>query len=107
MDRKISPCGYCTRVRDPRACENKNCMLWRQWFIDRWEAMRGAVRAQMDGRPEPVGVAVSGTRYAAPNQVERYLQTDPCESCLCPRDLCQTPCGLRKNWQRAREDVLL
>lgn len=108
MDRKLSPCGYCTRVREPRECENKSCMLWRQWFIDRWEAMRTAVRVQMDtARAEPVGAAVSGTHYAAPSQVELYLQTDPCGACLCPRDLCRTPCRIRRTWDRAREDVLL
>ena len=106
MERKLSPCSYCTRVPDPRDCENKACMLWRRWFIERWEQMRSSVRCRMDTfQPEPVGACVSGTHYAAPNQVERYLRTDPCEACLCPRDLCRTPCRLRRNWDQAREDV--
>ena len=61
MARKVSPCMYCTRVPDPRACENKNCMLWRSWFIERWETMRAAVRENMDAvATEPVGAVVSG-----------------------------------------------
>ena len=105
MDKKISPCGDCTRVRDPRNCDNKDCMLWRQWYIGRWEAMRSAVRSAMDVAPEKVGAVVSGTHYAAPNQVELYLRTDPCGGCLCPRDLCKSPCAARKNWDKARQEV--
>ena len=66
MTNPISPCGYCTRVSDPRECENKNCMLWRKWYIDRWDTMRAAIRVRMDAPGVPVGVCVSGTYYAAP-----------------------------------------
>ena len=38
-----SPCLNCTRVKDPKNCENKNCPVWREWFIRRWEEMRKAV----------------------------------------------------------------
>ena len=107
MTNKLSPCGYCTRVADPRECENKNCMLWRKWYIDRWDAMRAAVRVHMDVPGQPVGVCVSGTHDAAPHQVTAYLEADPCESCLCPRSLCTTPCRTRISWDRARQEVLL
>ena len=107
MNGKISPCGYCTRVADPRQCENKNCMLWRKWYIDRWEAMRAAVRLRMDQPAAPVGVCVSGTYYAAPHQVEAYLEADPCVGCLCPQDLCGTPCRAKASWERSRREVLL
>ena len=105
MINKVSPCGYCTRVPDSRECDNKNCMLWRQWYIDRWDAMRAAVRGRMDTPGAPVGVRVSGTHYAAPHQVTAYLEADPCDSCLCPRDLCTTPCRIRAGWDRARGEV--
>ena len=38
-----SPCLACTRVRDPKNCENKLCREWQAWFIDRWEAMRTSI----------------------------------------------------------------
>ena len=34
------PCSTCTRVEDPKDCENKRCQTWRDWFIQRWEQMR-------------------------------------------------------------------
>ena len=30
------PCGKCTRVKDPKNCENKGCQVWRKWFLKRW-----------------------------------------------------------------------
>lgn len=107
MEKKVSPCLSCTRVKDPRDCENKNCQLWRRWFIGRWEALRADARAGMEQPPEKVGVTLSGATYAAPHQVKAYLAADPCENCLCPKDLCRLPCRLKLNWQKAREDVLL
>lgn len=35
----LSPCIRCTRVVDPDACENKNCKLWKTWFLRRWAAI--------------------------------------------------------------------
>lgn len=35
-----NPCCSCTRVRDPRNCENKHCTVWRKWFSERWEEIR-------------------------------------------------------------------
>lgn len=35
-----SPCLTCTRVKDPRDCENKTCERWRRWFISWWEGVR-------------------------------------------------------------------
>lgn len=36
-----SPCDGCTRVSCPAACENKNCKLWKAWFLRRWAAIYG------------------------------------------------------------------
>ena len=42
MDAKaVSPCVGCTRVIDPGACENKNCKVWKAWFLRRWAAIYG------------------------------------------------------------------
>lgn len=35
-----SPCKTCTRVKDPKNCENKICRDWQIWFLDRWESLR-------------------------------------------------------------------
>lgn len=37
---KEKPCDTCTRVKDPRNCENKECKeckVWRMWFLKAWE----------------------------------------------------------------------
>lgn len=106
--RQVSPCLTCTRVKDPQNCENKNCNVWRNWFLMRWEQLRSCARREKDCTvPKPLGVPLGGRHYAAPHQVETYLSTDPCKNCLCPRDLCATPCRVRRNWEQAREDVFV
>lgn len=103
---KNSPCQRCTRVRDPEACENKNCQAWQQWFIARWNRMRQMPRQlRQQSQPEPVGVSLGGRHYAAPHQVSHYLHTDPCHSCLCPSDLCVDPCRVRLAWEKAVREV--
>lgn len=32
----VSPCVGCTRVSNPSGCENKNCKVWKAWFLRRW-----------------------------------------------------------------------
>jgi len=54
-----------------------------------------------------VGVEIGGKHYAAPNQVENYLHNDPCDGCGCPRELCDTPCRVKRGWLEARQDVFL
>ena len=39
MDNK-NPCLTCTKVQDPKNCENKSCKEWREWFIQAWEKLR-------------------------------------------------------------------
>lgn len=102
-----SPCMRCTRVADPRACENKDCRQWQQWFIGKWNAMRVAPRLDMEQLPrQPEGVCIGGRYYATPHKVSHYLQTDPCEKCLCPRDLCTLPCRIKRDWLTARQNIL-
>ena len=35
-----SPCLTCNRVADPSDCQNKNCVQWKTWWLDRWEQIR-------------------------------------------------------------------
>lgn len=108
MDNRISPCMGCTRVKDPRDCENKNCMLWQKWFLHRWESLRKAFLVQMHTAPrETAGVPIGGRRYASPHQVRAYLHADPCSGCVCDKDLCHEPCPSRRSWEMARRDVFL
>lgn len=97
------PCLTCTRVRDPQNCENKVCKDWRAWFIDRWEAMRKQVRADMDRTPvAECGVPLGGQRYASPHRVAAFLMHDPCNTCYCPKDVCSKPCQLKLAWQEQK-----
>lgn len=102
-----SPCVRCTKVKDPRDCENKDCRLWQTWFIEKWNDMRIAPRLAVETRPRQAeGVCIGGRYYALPHRVKSYIHTDPCEKCLCPRDLCAIPCRVKRDWLAAREDVL-
>ena len=103
-----SPCLKCTRVDDPRSCENKNCQVWRNWFVSRWDHLRLQTRLVREKIPTQMeGVNIGGTTYALPHRVHSYLETDPCEKCLCPRDLCMLPCKQKRNWLKAKEEVFL
>ena len=103
-----SPCLRCTRVTDPRECENKNCKLWQQWFLQRWALIHAYPRAKMDQQAlKSEGVSIGGTVYALPHRVRAYRAADPCEKCLCPKDLCKTPCRQKQVWLQAKEDSFL
>lgn len=101
------PCNRCTKVPHPWDCDNKECPRWRKWFIHRWDTLRAMPRLSIEKRPrEPEGLYIGGNYYALPHRVDNYLNTDPCEKCLCPRDLCTIPCRVRRDWQAVREKVL-
>ena len=34
------PCTNCRKVEHPQQCDNKECKLWRAWFLWRWEQLR-------------------------------------------------------------------
>lgn len=105
---KKSPCLNCTRVRDPRGCDDKNCKLWQAWFVGKWDDMRFAQRLAMEKvKLEQEGVCIGGEHYALPHRVNSYLGSDPCENCRCPKDLCALPCKVKRAWLKAREDVFL
>lgn len=101
-----SPCLTCTRVRDPKSCENKVCKDWQAWFIDRWEAMRKNVRQAMESSTaEDIGIPLGGERYASPHRVREYMEEDPCDRCLCPKDVCHRPCPVRIAWAEKQSGV--
>ena len=100
------PCNRCERVADPRNCDNKDCRLWQKWFIEKWNTMRAAPRLAIEKRPrETEGICIGGQFYALPHRINSYLTKDPCESCLCPRDLCAIPCRMKRDWLTTRKDV--
>ena len=106
--RYSSPCLTCTRVPDPRACDNKECRPWRQWFIDRWALIHAYGRYHMEQTElRPTGVVIGGKVYTQPDRVRNYLSKDPCEGCICSKDLCSVPCRNKRIWLRNREDVFL
>lgn len=103
-----SPCLNCRRVDKPAECENKNCKLWQRWFVEKWNTLRAEPRLAAEHRPKEMeGVVVGGVRYALPHRVRGYLEKDPCQGCLCPRDLCVIPCRAKRDWLQAKEDVML
>lgn len=106
--RTPSPCLGCRKVSDPRACEDKQCPDWQKWFLQRWSLIHSYHRRQMENAQlKPVGVTIGGKPYAAPHQVSKYLHTDPCTACLCPKELCSEPCRVRRAWDEARQEAFL
>ena len=101
-----SPCLHCTRVRDPKNCENKTCKDWQAWFIDRWNTMRAHVRSEIGtAAMKEEGVPLGGYRYPSAHQLPQYLQTDPCSTCPCPKDACHTPCPVKAAWDETQREV--
>ena len=101
-----SPCLHCKRVRDPENCENKLCKDWQAWFIDRWEAMRKHVRAELDATPlAEVGVPLGGRLYSSPHRVREYIRKDPCLSCMYPKAYCNAPCPAKLAWNQSVGEV--
>ena len=95
-----SPCLRCSRVDDPRDCDNKNCGVWRAWFIYKWDLLRTqAMPAET--------ASEDAFRYEAPGYVRAHLQKDPCEGCLYPKDLCGSPCRTKRSWEEQRQEVFL
>ncbi len=104
---RYSPCLSCTSVRDPGNCENKNCVRWRNWFIRRWDTIRCYPRMEMEQKqPTLDGVNIGGISYMLPHRLREYLQKDPCSSCVCPKDLCSTPCPTKRAWLTSRNEVI-
>ena len=99
--KKQSPCLTCRRVRDPENCGNKLCRDWQAWYIDRWDDIRRLIRRGMENAQlHEEGVQVGGTLYSHPDRVREFLQANPCDGCLCPKDLCETPCTVREVWDK-------
>ena len=104
MKKDISPCIYCTKVACPENCENKNCGDWQEWFIRRWELIRGFPRYHMEIAPlEQPGIYLGGRKYTHPETIRQYLRKDPCQNCVCPKDLCKMPCPTRRAWDLERK----
>ena len=97
------PCLNCRRVDDPLACDNKCCKVWQKWFCESWDRLRRQPRLSREAKPVRAGTDIGGVRYALPHQVDDYLDRDPCEGCLCPRDLCGIPCRVKRDWLRTKE----
>ena len=38
---KMSPCENCTRTVNPGMCEDKTCVRWRRWYLQRWALIHG------------------------------------------------------------------
>lgn len=98
MSYTSSPCLTCARVLNPEKCENKNCGVWRRWFLKSWDNIRAYPRAAVENaRRTPIGVPLGGVYYAHPHRVREYRAVNPCQDCYA-RSLCSEPCALLKDW---------
>ena len=100
-----APCRRCTRVTDPRKCENQKCTVWRSWFRESWGEIRAYPRRQMDtAKTLPLGVRIGGRYYLHPDHLRAHCKKDPCVGCESPCELCKTPCRMKKNWEQIRKE---
>ena len=103
-----SPCATCFRVKNPAACENKNCKVWREWFSAAWDRARLQPVLQRQLHSHGIStVNIGGTHYAMPHQVKEYLQDDPCKHCPFPKELCNSPCPAKRSWSEITKEVPL
>ena len=102
-----SPCLTCTRVKDPRNCENKLCKDWQNWFVERWDAMRASIYAgTVPLAVDRNAITVGGYQYSHPDHVRQFLRYKPCLTCNCPEDLCKEPCTLLVVWEAMKEKAV-
>lgn len=100
------PCQVCYQVKNPAACENKDCKRWRSWFVTQWDSSRQRLLHAADVQPRRVqGIPLGGRYYYHPEHLMEYLDKDPCKICYLAGCGCQVPCQLRKNWVNAREEA--
>ncbi len=48
------PCRTCYQVKDPVACENKECKRWRAWFVTQWDKSRQRLLQTVEVQPQRV-----------------------------------------------------
>lgn len=100
------PCRNCYQVADPVACENKDCKLWRAWFIAHWNELRKRAQKLVEMEAErSQGIPLGGRHYYHPDYLKRYFEKDPCKVCYLAQCRCEEPCGLRRNWENAKEEA--
>ena len=99
-----SPCETCTSVVVPRRCDNKECPVWRAWWLERWEQIRSCVRARLN-MPPVEDPAKDKFQYDTPEHVRRYLKEKPCEKCQVPKDLCHGACRSLRRWEEFRKEI--
>lgn len=105
MRYELSPCTYCCRVADPKNCDNKKCVPWKQWFLTRWEDTRKLFRESKEITSHiPMGIPLGGHYYPHPHQTREFLENGPCKHCKIPKDICYTPCPAQLQWKRFKEE---
>ena len=98
------PCRVCCLVKNPAACENKECKPWRMWFTNTWNRRRREVLGKMEGEGQVLrGVSIGGRRYYNPDDLRQYLRTNPCAACHMGSGNCTSPCRIKQNWEMAKE----
>lgn len=103
---QISPCTYCSRVPDPRQCDNKKCVPWQKWFLAKWEETRKQFSVPYrKAVPAEGGIPLGGHRYPHPHRVREYRENGPCPACKLPKELCTAPCPAQEAWLKGKEKV--
>lgn len=96
-----SPCESCPR-NNTRQCSGKDCQPWLIRYRYRQKKINAYARKLAgDIRPQSGSVWV----YPHPDEVRRYLDTDPCDSCMC-RNWCDEICPKKAAWWNDRMKII-
>lgn len=93
-----NPCDTC-----PECTSTNGCERWRIRYRYRQKQINAFARhlVEKNSMPEEKASWV----YLHPDEVRRYLDTNPCDACMC-REWCEDICKVRADWWEAKMVVL-
>lgn len=97
MPKYPSPCDSCPSRNGP--CPGKDCDRWQI----RYRYRQKQINAYAKQLVESTAIEKRNVwTYPRPDEVRRYLQTNPCEKCMC-RNFCKGNCAVKRKWLQATQ----
>lgn len=96
-----NPCDKCERCTSSAGCQE-----WEIYYRYRQKQINAKARiiASRQKTADPVKNSAVFA-YPHPDEARRYLDTNPCDTCMC-RDWCDQICKVRADWWDARIGIL-
>lgn len=89
-----SPCDTCA-AKGGKDCLGTKCNLWLPYYRthQKWINLFAKRLVEKSAEENP-----NVWRYGHPDEVRDWINTDPCEKCMC-RSWCNGNCKLRQKWR--------